>query len=348
MVTRGGPSTVFVGQYDHPFVQRTTEILRCRCPNLVIRKTEGLWLPARTTGRVVLHLQWIDAALRQRSLLGAVKSTLVLISYVLALRLLGVRTVWTIHNPVCKGHNRRQLDRALRTALTATCSQFIVLNEGAVGITEEDLHPAVRSRFRQRVHCVPMPMAMNNHGDVMSTDDARTRLAIGPKVPLLVYLAGHNQADRSADLRDPLGRYELISLHRDGNGDGASGLHRVAGGWEFRGRPSDEEYGLLISSGDAVVMAEDSAFGSMTLHTAVELRRPVISVPCPAAEGLEALGGAAWIQDELCPDSVWSAWERLDLHSAHVAFRAFEERHSDEHVAGSLGAAYQAAGLELK
>ena len=348
MSPRAGSSTVYVGQIDHQYVRRTVDILRHRYPNLTIEPTGGLWQPSRTAGRVVLHLQWIDPALGQSSPFGAAKSAFLLSFYVIALRLTGVRTVWTIHNPVGKGHNRRTLDRVLRTALAATCSQFVVLNAGAATVTEADLYPPVRRRFRRRVHTVPMPMTINTHGVEMSTGEARTRLGINSTMkPVLTYLTGHNHPDRSGDLRDPMGRYELISLQRDGHGDIAPGLHRVSGGWEFRGRPSDEEYGLLVSSGDAVVLAADRAFGSLTLHNAVELRRPVISLACPAAEELAVLGGAIQIEGDVSSDKIAAAWEQIDLESAHTAFEVFERRHNDTHVANALGGAYQAAGLEL-
>ncbi len=150
--------------------------MRRRYPKLVIEPTGALWRPVRTPGQVAVHLQWIDPALLQSSLVVAVKSAFVLSFYVFALRLTGVRTVWTIHNPIGKSHNRRTLDRVLRTALATVCSQFVVLNRGAAVVTETDLYPPVRQRFRRRVHIVPMPMAMSDHGVELPISEARTRL----------------------------------------------------------------------------------------------------------------------------------------------------------------------------
>ncbi len=105
---------------------------------------------------------------------------------------------------------------------------------------------------------------------------------------------------------------------------------------------------MLLCSGEAVVMAEDRAFGRWTLHTAVELRRPVISPACPAVEELAALGGAVQIDGAINPDTIAAALKQIDLSSALSAFEEFEQRHSDMRVANALGAVYQAAGLELE
>jgi hypothetical protein len=119
-----------------------------------------------------------------------------------------------------------------------------------------------------------------------------------------------------------------------------AGLTPVAGGWIFYGRPTDTEYGLLIQAADAVLIGDQIAYGSMTVHAAVELRRPVISVTCPATEELVGLGLCARIS-ELCPDQISEALLSLSMDFSDASFQRFLDSHDDSRVARALQLAYQ-------
>jgi hypothetical protein len=185
-------------------------------------------------------------------------------------------------------------------------------------------------------------MRLIDHGPRLSKCDARAALGIQTSLPLFAYFVGANQEDRVAEVRDSTNRYEVISLRRTVE---RKGLQRVVGGWEFLGQPSDEEYGTLMCAADGVLLSDERAFGSMTLHAAVALRRPVIGPVCPALEELAGLGGAVGVDGPLTPERILAAFHELERRAAVSAFVDFERRHEDSCVAHALAQVYRVAGM---
>jgi len=337
--------TVYTEQLRHPFVRRTASILEAEFPNLVTRPwASDRWRLLMGAGPAVLHLHWIDFLLRRNSASRALLGVTRLLAFVLALRLRGVPTVWTIHNGIGKGHGRRTLDRIVRSLLALLCSRFIVLNRGAVRLAAAELFSPVRGRFLARVRVVPHPMLTVDHGPLRGRREARSALGIVTEVPLIAYLQGAHQPDLADLLIDGQGRYELLTARRTA---APAPMKRLPGCWEFRGEPNDVEYGLLICAADAILLTEPRAFASGTLHIAVELRRPIISPASPSVEELSRLGGAVQIRGPLSVDSVAEAVERLSELRPDRAFAEFENHHSDRRVAKAMARVYRGAGLPI-
>lgn len=337
------PRTIVTNHLDHPYVRRTTAIVVDLDPDLAVEPLgHDRWGPAMTGGKVVVHLHWIDVLLRRSSRWHALVGAVRLLLYVAVLRLAGVGLVWTVHNAVGKAHSRVGLDRAVRTVLVLLCDRVVVLNPGAAAVTRAELPAPLSRRFDRIVRVVPMPLSLTDHGLARSREEARRELDLNTSLPVVAYLPGANQPDHTDRIGDGGRRYELIALRRS---DDQASLRRVESGWELVGRPSDEVYGTVVCAADALVLTDDRAFASMTLHTAVDLGRPVIARRCPATEELLDLGGGVAIDGVVDPDSIAAALQEIDAERASEAFAEFRRRHDDAVVARALAGVYRGARL---
>ena len=337
--------TVITGSLNHDYVARMAEIVRDIDPNVVfVPRGSVKSLMMNPPKPAVLHLHWTSGIFRRpkyrHSLLGVAH----LLTYVILVRARGIGIVWTLHNPIGKGHARPALDRFLTNALALVCNQFVVLNPGVAELVAAGLHPLSRGRFLRRVHLVPMPLSLTNHGQRMDRESARSELGLQSSVPVVAYLPGSNQRDVSPTFHDEAARYGLLTIRRDSE---ATGLAAVAGGWTFLGRPTDEEYGMLVCASDAIVLGEVDAYGSMTVLAAVDLRRPVISASCPAIHELAELGGAIATESRPSPDDIVGAMAHLQDSDLVEAFIEYERRHGDALIADAMRSVYRRAGLPV-
>jgi hypothetical protein len=238
---------------------------------------------------------------------------------------------------VGKGHNNILLERLLLHGLVILCARFIVLTSGALTEVERQLMRPFHRTFRNRTTVIPHPNHIRDHGPQIPKEEARRQLGIQTSAPVVAYLQGANQRDRSLQLADPLRRYGLLTIDRTSEGHQ---LKPNPAGWTYNGRAPDHAYGQLISASDAVLLVEDGAFASTTLHVATEMGRPLIGVPCPALTDLAAVGGAVEIPGELDPDSIATALMKLPTDDLDRNLTRFHEAHSDEVIAPLIKQAY--------
>lgn len=335
--------TIFIGSLDHRYVHHVAVLLSAKFPQLGFRWSTGDTRALLAgPGSRALHLQWVDVVLRSRSAVGAANHAAKLVGLVTLARCRRIPVIWTIHNRIGKGHRRLRSDRVLRTILVLLSSQILLLTDSRA-LMRAELLPIARRRFDRRTSISSLPLFTGSHGPRCSREEARSLLGVATTRPVVAYLGGANQADASASLVDPEGRYILVTIDHAGEG---AGLAVIGDRWQFRGRPDNETYGLLISASDAVVLADDRAVASMTLHAAVDLRRPVISPFCPAVAGLAAAGAAVELDGAPTPDLLAGALERC-AQILDTSFDEYELAHSDERIVTTVAAAYRRAGLPL-
>lgn len=336
--------TVFTGPLEAPYVSACHRLLREIAGDVRFEPWhENRVQMLRSPRNSLLHLHWIEWAFRGRSLPRSVLRSAQLVVLVLLLRLRGVPTVWTVHNPAGKGHHRRWLDRSVRSALALLARHCIVLNPEAIPLAAHDLHPFARRRFLKRCSVVPHPVVIRDHGRPVSVEEGRTSIGLDSDGPVVLYLPGANQLDQRERFPDREGRYRLLVLDRSA----ASGVSRTEWGWTFGGTPDDHAYGLLIAAADAVLLGDPTAFGSSTVHAAASMRRPVFGARCPALT--EAAGlGLAFVTDDLpTPDQIAANLSAVDTDRVLDAIERFAAAHRDELVAVCLRDVYRASGLNI-
>ena len=324
---------------DHPYLRRLVEIGRDRCDGITFVERGGIRQLAGLPRPAAFHLQWINVGMGTERLPVVLVRTAKLLTMLVVLRLRGVAVIWTCHNLSGKGHRRRRLDVQVRSIVSLLARRVAVLNPEATAAVVAELPAPIRVRIAGRTVHLPMPMLDLDHGPALDRASARRALGITPSQPLLVYLPGANQPDHLARFGSRGQGFQVLTVDRSADG----GIQPSEHGWTFGGRPSDEEYGQLVCAADAVVLADERALASMTLHTAVAYRRPVISPACPAVAELADLGGAVTTVGPLGPGSVAVAvgeLDRLPPGSLARAFEQFESRHADDVVARSLGDRY--------
>lgn len=323
--------TIYSDHTHQPYPQRMSEIVRSRNPRVRfepwLRSRWKIFLGPRPAA---IQIQWFDVFPRRDSALRAISGALRMTGFLVLARSAGIGTLVIFHNPVGKGHNRIILDRTLRSALVAIGQSFVVLNPEALEVVSNEIAPPLRRKFLKRAFVVPHPCRIVDHGRPMRTGEARAQLAIESRQPIIVQIPGANQPLPSWSLEDSEGRYSLLRLERS---DEPLVIHQTPRGFLAKGRPTDEEFGLMISAADAVVLTDPRAFGSATLHAAVDLGRPVIAPECPATRELGELGAAVLTAGVPTCDTVSEALRVLEGKDLTRAFEMFKERHRDEVVA---------------
>ena len=324
---------VYTDSLGHPLLQRMATLVEARS---AIRMRPWLplgWRVLLLPRSSVFHIQWIDVIFWRESLRGVLTGIIQLVGIVTFLRMRRVPVVWTVHNSRGKAHRRYRLDTFLRGVLTLLCSRVILLNEAAVEVVAAELPLPLRRRFVRLARILPLPMLLIDHGDPVPRLQARAHLRLHSDRPLVLYLPGANQPDLADELSDPHGRYALLSVRRE---VGRKGLVEVPAGWQFLGRPTDREIGYLMSACDAVICTDPKALGSMTVNTAVDFRRPVISPWCPAVAELVELGAGSQIVQVGATDEIAVAAKNWHDHPPPSSvFLEFADRHSDENVASA-------------
>lgn len=338
---------IYSDQLHQPYPRRLSDLVTAANPRVVFRPWLHLrWKIFLGPRPAAIQIQWFDVILRRKSTPRAVLGAFRMVAFLLLARVAGIGTLVIFHNPVAKGHNRIALDRALRSALVAVGQAFVVLNPQALDVVQRELAPPFRPKFTDRAFVVPHPTRIVDHGPCVTMAEARRRLAIESTRPIVLQIPGANQASPGWSLEDPSRRYSLLRLERS---DVPFAVAQSPEGFIATGRPSDEEFGLLISAAEAIVLTDSRAFGSATLHAAVNLGRPVIAPDCPATRELGDLGGAVLTPGIPTPVMIGEALDFLMGKDLTHAFEKFKNNHRDELVAAEAGRAYASAlGLSAK
>lgn len=336
---RSRRKVVLTDGFRQPYVERLVELYQRSHPCTEFRP---LRVREMMQGHppTVVHIQWIDPVFRRPGLPEVGLHAMRLVGIVAMARIRGARLVWTAHNLIGKGHRFRYLDRLLRSILAVAVHRVVVLNETAGPLVVGELLGPVRPIARRKVALVPHPLLRRDHGQPVARDRARACLGIETNMPLVSYMPGANQSDRGVEIGDLSRRYQVLRVDRNSS---HSGISASPDGWTYHGRPSDLDYGLILCATDAIVLTDERALGSATIHTAAQYRRPVITPRCPAASELARAGGAVELAGSVSADAIAGALRvllRRPPSSLDHAFETFEAAHADPIVEQALDAVY--------
>lgn len=333
----GGARMPVAIRTNHPYLRRVVDLAQEQCRGTTFVEPQGARHLLRLPRGSTYHLQWINVGLGSERWPTVLWRIAKLLGFLALLRARGTRLLWTCHNLPGKGHDRIRTERALQGAVALLADKVVILNEDARTAVLAETPSILRGALGRRLVHVPLPMFGLAHGPAVDRETARRALGMvvrAPDQPLVAYLPGTNQRNVLHRFgSDGLG-FEVVTVDHFGSG----GLRRTRHGWTFFGRPTDEQYGQLLCASDLVLLGDDRALGSMTLHTAVAYRRPVISPQCPAVAELARLGAAWAIEGPLTPTSVAAAigrWRATSPAAINAGFVAFEAAHSDD-VVGDL------------
>lgn len=331
--------TVFHTLSSHPYVSRVAELTLFESKEFrVAGATTGIgeFIRAKPS---VLHLQWIDVYLRKKSYSASLLSVVRVVSAYTILRCSGVGIVWTCHNAVGKGHSRVRLDRAARGAFVVLAKSIIVLNAEVSAQVVADTPLLLKRSAKRKIRHVPMPNLPTAHGAPKSRDVARRELGIESTKPVLAYFPGANQrVVPPTELASP-----AFALITNGGWWSSGEVRPTQWGWAIGGRADDALFGLAVAASDAVLLCDESAFGSMTLHAAVDLERAVIGPRCPATLELERLGGARCFDGPATAERIADAVSWLQHGVDPLVWQRFKESRSDADVGSALQAIYRLA-----
>lgn len=131
----------------------------------------------------VLHVQWVHAFLVKSSLLKSFVSMFIFLTQLLALRLIGVRIVWTVHN--LKNHDNQYLAiDSIGTAAVARISHAIIVHcESA----KNEVVKAFRLMDGSKISVIPHGNYINCYKNDVSQSKAREILHLSEKKVVLLF-----------------------------------------------------------------------------------------------------------------------------------------------------------------
>lgn len=247
--------------------------------------------------RLVVHLHWISHVVRPVPWWRAVWAALRYLVLVSAVRVRGLRVVWTFHNELAHEGRHQRLELVVQWWLARIiASRIIVMTDGARSLLAKRFSERVASKAR----LVPHPTYETAYGPAIPRRAAREILGLEHQETLLLVfgrvlpykgvlemLEAFREVDASharvlvvgectdpalqADLETAASRDRRVSLHF--------------------GRVPDEEVPLWFSAADWVVLPYRTVLNSGVFLLSATYRRPVIATAAGALPELVGKGG---------------------------------------------------------
>lgn len=276
----------------NPYQQELAEALGRQGIRVINNHQDTLlrkWLPIfnviRTHGRPdVLHLHWVHQFLiegdRQKSLLT---KAIPFFAELLAVKLLRIKIVWTVHNLL--EHNKRdtQLELFFLRLLVPLCDQVIVHCSFAREAVMQTYQ--LPDHFKDRISVIPHGHYINSYENQLTREQARTELDLGEEEIIFLHIGA---------IRPYKGVPQLISTFRELKHPQARLLIAGKPGKESireeliescqldsRIRTSlkfipDDEIQLFMSAADVVVLPYQDVFTSGSALLAMSFSKAVI------------------------------------------------------------------------
>ena len=242
----------------------------------------------------ILHLHWIDPlALGRTPVMTALKG-LRLLGELTALRLMGVRVVWTVHNLMDHDQRSPRLQMLINRSVAFLSNRIIVHSRSAKTIVER----AFRTP-ESRLSVVPHASFAETYAKHLSREDARRKLRLPEDALVYLHFGVLREYKGTRDLLDKfqeldLPRARLLIAGRPANEEVATYIQRVAAG-DARIMANlcfvpEEDVHLYVSASDVVVMPYRESLTSGVAMLAMGFGKPVIAPRTPVMEEVLAPG----------------------------------------------------------
>lgn len=296
---------------ENPYQQELAEALEKRGVQVIKERRVNRRLPLLRSIRAfgkpnVIHLHWIHPFLigsdRQESLQKAISFT----AEFLAVKLLGIKVVWTIHNLLEHEKRDTQLELFFIRHLIRLCDQIIVHCSFAKAAVVQTYQ--LPDSFKDRINVIPHGHYIKSYKNQLTQAEARAKLDLGEKEVVFLHLG---------QIRRYKGVFQLINTFRELSNPQARLL--IAGkpipqsvevelteNCELDDRirvfPSfipDEQIQLFMNAADVVVLPYQDVFTSGSALLAMSFSKAVI-IPrrgC-VSEVLDQQGGFLYNPDD--------------------------------------------------
>ncbi len=270
------------------------------------------WLPILSTIRAygkpdVLHLHWIHQFLidsvRRKSLLNkAIPFT----AELLAVKLLGIKVVWTVHNLLEHNGRDTELELFLLRLLVPLCDQLIVHCSFAREAVLQTYQ--LPDHFKDRINVIPHGHYIDSYENQLTKEQARAKLNLGEEEIIFLnlglirpYKGVPQLIDTFRELKHPQAR--LLIAGKPGNEPlGAEVTERCQQDSRIRTFLKfipDEEIQLFMNAADVVVLPYQDVFTSGSALLAMSFGKAVIipRIGC-VNEVLDDQGGFLYNPDD--------------------------------------------------
>ncbi|MEO7117792.1 MAG: glycosyltransferase, partial [Candidatus Limnocylindrales bacterium] len=264
------------------------EVAEWRTPELLRRTAKG----AR-----ILHLQWGGGSMFAGP--SALRASARLCRYLLslaALRLRGIRIVWTFHDDEIGWSRHTRLARIFQYLLIRfVANRTVVLRPGVCELVRQ----RCGSQAERRVHVVPHPTYERIYGPAPTGSEARRRFGLPLDARVLLYFGLIRPYKGVPELLEafstlPGPELTLVVAGRPASPDLRRDIERAAAK-DTRvalrlARVPDEDVAALMSAADVVVLPYRNGLNSGVLHLAVTYDRPVVAPRLGPFAELAAVG----------------------------------------------------------
>lgn len=236
----------------------------------------------------IVHLHWIDHYTIKKSLWKSLCASLIYISALLLLRILGVKIVWTVHDYINLSENFPRLDVLIRR-FTARLSHAIIVHTRAAGVEMTSIYK-LSDADESKIRIIPHAHFIEQYPNTLSQTEARLRLALDDDI-FVFGLVGY--------IRSYKGILHLIEAFRRLDGDNLrliiAGMPfdisfghvvRAAAGADRRIRLylnfiEDEDLQVFLNSVDVMVFPFTRSLTSGSLILAMSFAKAIVTSDCP-------------------------------------------------------------------
>lgn len=296
----------------------------------------------------ILHIHWPEYYLVHPNWMKALVGTLGVLACIGWLRIRGTKVVWTVHN--LRSHNfpRPRLERLYWRVFPRLVNGFLAATPAGVDQARRQF-PRLRSLPG---FVVPLGTYLTAYPNDITRDEARRRLRLGPRQPLVVFLgviAKYKNVPALArvfrQLPDPEARLAIAGRfdapeEEAATREAADGDSRIS---IFSGYVDANDLQVFLNAADLVALPFREILNSSSALLALSFGKPVLVPALGAMPELQAGFGADWVrlyEGELSAEELLAAlqWSR-DSNKPQLNFAPSLEW---SEIGRSTLAAYQA------
>ena len=281
------------------------------------------WKPA------ILHFHWLEPFMYDCSRLTSISKSIIFITDILIIKLLGIRVIWTVHNLVIHDSKFVKFEFVIISFFARLCNGIIVHTSSA--LNEVVKHYGVSPDL---VTIIPHGNYIKSYKNNISRMDARIKLDIPENEHVLLYFGRIRPYKGVDNLIETFNRIDqkhlkLIIAGKALNQDMANGIKKKCQGnqniFPVITYIPDDEVQVYMNAADVVVLPYKNIFTSGALLLAMSFGKAIIA---PSTGSIPDILGdnGGFLFDPLHPAGLKTAIENsLDSDLASMGRYNFEQ-----------------------
>ena len=232
----------------------------------------------------VVHLHWLHQVVLSRSRFHALVRSTLFVFVLLALRSMGCRLVWTVHN--LKNHDRlhTQLELFVNRVIARFCDALIVHDPEAVDTVRE----AYRAPRRTEIRVVPHGHYLGYYPNRIDRKGARATLGLAADKTVFLFFGTIRKYKNLGSLLEAFRQLTpktagLLIAGRvaDDLDDLESRTEGIQGVTAHLGYVPDDEVQIYMNAADAVVLPASDVLASSSAVLAMSFGRAIVAADSP-------------------------------------------------------------------